>query len=241
MSERNDAAVLPELEAPRPANRREFLGRTAVAAAAVAGIPALLAACGESATGPESARTASPAAGPRASLGGGRDPGVTLHAMMVATVGSATDVTVPALEKGVTTKYLQRVITDTDRTGTGLATILKPSYKFTDGTTVQVVVQGSTGRAWPARTISKQSDLVYAMKDALATNPKQDGVLRESLNLGNAVVAISKSSVVQFQDGVASDYYGNHLDVFSRGMSDVFNTTVNGIKLASTTRDLSRC
>ncbi|HEV7587823.1 MAG TPA: hypothetical protein VGO40_06800 [Longimicrobium sp.] len=239
MSERDDA-VLPDLVSARPANRREFLGKTAVVAAAAAGIPALLAACGESATASDATRGTRPAS-PRASLGGGRDPGVTLHSMMAATIGSATDVKVPALEKGVTTKYLQRVVTDTDRTGTGLATVMKPSYKFADGTTVQVVVQDSRGRAWPARAISKQSDLVYAMKDAIATNPKTVGVLRDSLNAGSAVVAISASSVVQFQDSVASDFYGNHLDVFSRGMSDVFNTQVSGIKLASTTRDITRC
>lgn len=239
MSERNDE-VLPDLESPRPANRREFLGKTAVAAAAVAGIPALLAACGESTTGPEAARAATPAQ-PRLSLAGGRDPGVTLHLMMAATLGKATDVKIPALEKGVTTKYLQRVVTDTDRTGTGLATILRSSYTFAGGVTVQVVVQDSRNKAWPARAVSKQSDLVYAMKDALATNPAHDGVLRESLTAGKPVVAISKSSVVQFQDSVASDYYGNHLDIVSRGMCDIFNTTVSGIKLASTTRDFTRC
>lgn len=239
MSERKDA-VLPDLDSPRPANRREFLGKTAVAAAAAAGIPALLAACGESATASTATRGATPAA-PRASLGGGRDPGVTLHSMMVATLGHATDVSIPALEKGTTTKYLQRVVTDTDRTGTGLATILKSSYSFAGGTTVQVVVQDGHGRVWSPRTISKQSDLVYAMKDALATNPTHVGVLRESLTVGKPVVAISNSSVVQFQDSVASDFYGNHLDLVSRGMSDVFNTSVSGIKLASTMRDFSRC
>jgi len=237
MSEKNES-TLPDV--PAAASRRQFLGSAAVAAAAVAGVPALLAACGESATEAQP-RSANTPASPRASLNGGRDPGVTLHKMMVATLGSATDVKIPALEKGVTTKYLQRVITDTDRTGTGLATVLKSSYKFADGTTVQVVVQSSLGRGWPARTISKQSDLVYAMKDALATNTQHEGVLRESLNTGAYVVAVSKSSLVAFQDSVASDYYGNHLDIVSRGFSDVFNTTVSGIKIASTTRDLNRC
>lgn len=238
MSEKNEA-TLPEV--PAAASRRQFLGSAAVAAAAVAGVPALLAACGESATEAQPRSGTSTPASPRASLNGGRDPGATLHKMMVATLGSATDVKVPALEKGVTTKYLQRVITDTDRTGTGLATVLKSSYKFADGTTVQVVVQSSLGRAWSPRTISKQSDLAYAMKDALATNTLHEGVLRDSLTVGKPVVALSKSSLVAFQDSVASDYYGNHLDIASRGFSDVFNSTVSGIAIASTTRDLNRC
>jgi hypothetical protein len=236
MSDQNDA-TLPE--AP-PANRRQFLGSAAAAAATIVGVPTLLAACGESATEAQPRGGAGTTA-PRASLGGGRDPGATLHKMVAGTIGSAPDVKVPALEKGSTTTYLQRVITDSDRTGTGLATVMKSSYKFSDGTTVQLVVQDSRGRNWPARSIYKQSDLVYAMKDALASNPLNQGVLRESLNAGNAVVAISASSVIQFQDSVASDYYGNHLDVASRGFSDVFQSTVAGIKIASTTRDPIRC
>lgn len=237
MSEQNES-TLPDV--PAAASRRQFLGNAAVAAAAVAGVPALLAACGESVTDAQPRTGAATPAAPRGSLNGGRDPGQTLHKMVAGTIGSATDVKVPALEKGVTTKYLQRVITDNDRTGTGLATVMRGSYKFADGTTVQVVVQDSRGRAWPARTISKQSDLVYAMKDALATNTLNEGVLRESLT-GAYVVAVSKSSLVAFQDSVASDYYGNHLDIASRGFSDVFNTTVSGIRIASTTRDLNRC
>jgi len=238
MSEKLDGS-LPQAPLLPAANRRQFLGNAAAAAAAVVGVPALLAACGDGVTDAQTGRTTT-AEGPRASLGGGRDPSVTLHNMMAATIGSATDVKVPALEKGVTTTYIQRVVTDTDRTGTGLATVLKGSYKFSNGATVQVIVQNGRGTVWPARNISKQSDLVYAMKDALATNTLHYGVLRESLT-GSAVVAISKSSVIQFQDSAASDYYGNHLDVASRGFSDVFNTTVSGIKLASTTRDITRC
>lgn len=238
MSEKHDPH-LPEV--PAAANRRQFLGSAAVAAAAVAGVPALLAACGEGVTEAQPRGATTAPAGPRASLGGGPDFGGTLHKMVAGTIGSAPDVSVPALEKGTTTKYLQRVVTDTDRTGTGLATVLKSSYRGADGTTVQLIVQDSRGRAWPARTISKQSDLVYAMKDALATNTLHAGVLRESLTVGKPVVAISKSSVIQFADSVASDYYGNHLDVASRGFCDIFNTTVSGIKIASTTRDPLRC
>lgn len=227
----------PPADAPAGTSRRGFLGSAAKAAVAATAVPTLLAACGDSGTEAQPAATGTP----RASLGGGRDPGVTLHLMMAATIGRSTDVKVPALEKGTTTKYLQRVITDSDRTGTGLSTILRKSYSFANGVTLQVVVQDSRGKAWPVRTVSKQSDLVYAMKDALATNPVHDGVLRESLSAGNPVVAISKSAIVQFQDSVASDYYGNHLDVASRGFSDIFNTTVAGIKLAATTRDFTRC
>jgi len=238
MSEKNDLTLF---EAPPVANRRQFLGSAAVAAATVAGVPALLAACGESATGAQPRDAASTPSSPRASLNGGRDPSATLHKMMAGTIGSAPDVKVPALEKGTTTTYIQRVVTDTDRTGTGLATVLKKSYSFANGATVQVIVQNSTGRAWTPRTISKQSDLAYAMKDALATNTLHEGVLRDSLTTGMPIVAVSKSSLVAFQDSVASDYYGNHLDIASRGFSDVFSTTVGGYKIASTTRDLNRC
>ncbi|HEU4561928.1 MAG TPA: hypothetical protein VFS20_29145 [Longimicrobium sp.] len=236
MSEKNDA-TLPET--PPAANRRQFLGSAAVAAATLAGVPTLLAACGESATEAQPRSTGTSA--PRASLGGGRDPGATLHKMVAGTIGSAPDVKIPALEKGSTTTYIQRVITDSDRTGTGLSTVLKKSYKFSNGTTVQLIVQDSRGRAWPARTIGKQSDLVYAMKDALATNTLHEGVLKTSLNAGSSIVALSKSSIVAFQDSVASDYYGNHLDIASRGFSDVFNASVGGYPIASTTRDLNRC
>ncbi|MDB4947619.1 MAG: Tat (Twin-arginine translocation) pathway signal sequence [Gemmatimonadetes bacterium] len=242
MSKKQAPEAQSSPEQPAELGRRKFLGTAAAAAVAVVGVPSLLAACSDTGTEPEAAGDKRVAAdGPRASLAGGRDPGVTLHYMLAATIGTSTDVKVPALEKGTTTKYLQRVVTDVDRTGTGLATILRASYKFADGTTAVVVVQDGNGRAWPARTVSKQSDLAYAMKDALATNPLHVGVLRDSLTAGNAVVALSKSSVVAFRDGVASDYYGNHLDLASRGFCDVFNTTVAGIKLASTMRDLNRC
>jgi hypothetical protein len=239
MSDRDDA-VLPDLASTRPANRREFLGKTAVAAAAAAGIPALLAACGESATASDATRGTT-AASPRASLAGGRDFGQTVSKMVAGTVGSATDVKVPALEKGVNTTYLQRIVTDTDRTGTGLATVLKGVVKNAAGVTVQIRVQDSRGTAWPARTISKQSDLAYAMKDAMATNPNHLGVHRASLTAGSHVISISKSHIVQFQDGVASDIYGNHNDVMSRGLSDIFNTSVAGYPIAATTHDPAHC
>ncbi|HEX6749256.1 MAG TPA: hypothetical protein VF092_18305 [Longimicrobium sp.] len=238
MSE-NQGAIQTGAEPPRGENRREFLG-TAAAAVAVTGVSTLLAACGESVTEPDRAATAAPAA-PRASLRGGPDPGVTLHKMAVVTIGTATNVRVPALQRGVNTTYLQRVVTDNARTGTGLATVLKPFHRFRDETTVQVIVHDSAGNRWPPRRIGSNADLAYAMKDALATNPLVDGVLDTSLNAGSAVVALSKSSLVAFQDSVASDFYGNHLDIASRGFSDLFSATVAGINIASTTRDLNRC
>jgi len=242
MSERQDAAVLPDLESPRPANRRQFLGKSAAVAVAAAGIPSLLAACGESTTGPTAASSTGAAPGLRASLGGGRNFGATVNKMAAATIGTASDCKVPALEKGVTTTYLQRIITDTDRTGTGLATVLKGVVKNPAGTvTVQVLVQDSRGRAWPPRTISKQSDLAYAMKDATATNPNVLGVHRASLQAGSHIISISKSSIVQFADSVASDIYGNHNDIFARGMCDLFNTSVAGYPIASTVHDPAHC
>jgi len=239
MSERDDA-VLPDLASPRPANRREFLGKTAVAAAAAAGIPALLAACGESATASDATRGTTPAS-PHASLAGGRDFGQTVNKMVAGTIGSASDVSVPALEKGTSTKYLQRIVTDSDRTGTGLATVLKGVVKSPAGVTVQLLVQDSRGRAWPARTISKQSDLVYAMKDAMATNPNHLGVHRASLQAGSHIISISKSHIVQFADSVASDIYGNHNDIMARGMCDLFNPSVAGYPIAATTHDPAHC
>ncbi|HEX8903339.1 MAG TPA: twin-arginine translocation signal domain-containing protein, partial [Longimicrobiaceae bacterium] len=77
MSERKDA--LPEATA-RPASRREFLGKAAATAVAASAIPTVLAACGESATASQETHTPI-SNGLRASLNGGRDPGVTLHKM----------------------------------------------------------------------------------------------------------------------------------------------------------------
>jgi hypothetical protein len=239
MSESKDA-ILPDLASARPANRREFLGKTAVAAAAAAGIPALLAACGESATGSEATRTAAPVS-PRGSLRYGPAFEQTVNKMVAGTLGAASDIKVPAVEKGISTKYLQRIITDSDRTGTGLATVLKGVLTSPTGVTVQLLVQDSRGRAWPPRSISKRSDLVYAMKDAMATNPNHLGVHRASLTAGSHVISISKSHIVQFQDSAASDIYGNHNDIMARGMCDIFNTSVAGYPIASTTHDPAHC
>lgn len=231
----------PEAPPPGGQQRRQFLGRAAAIAVAATGVPALLGACDAGgATEPDARRAPEPGQ-PRQSLGGGRDPGATLHKMVAGTIGSAPDVKVPALEKGTTSTYVQRVITDTDRTGTGLATVLKSSFKFANGTTVQLIVQDSRGRVWPPRAVSKNSDLAYAMKDAMASNPLHVGVQRVSLTAGSAVISIAKSHIVQFPDSVASDIYGNHNDIAARGFCDLFRNTVGGIQIASTTRDPSRC
>jgi hypothetical protein len=62
-----------------------------------------------------------------------------------------------------------------------------------------------------------------------------------SLQAGSAIISISKSSIVQFPDQVASDIYGNHNDVMARGMCDLFNTSVAGYPIASTTHDPAHC
>ncbi|HYJ79083.1 MAG TPA: hypothetical protein VEW03_05765 [Longimicrobiaceae bacterium] len=236
-----DAPTAPENGEHLP-KRREFLGKAAGMAVAAAGVPALLAACDSGV--PTESSAAAPRTTPegiRPSLGYGPDFGQTVHKMVAGTIGSATDVKIPSLEKGTSTKYLQRVITDSDRTGTGLATVLRGVVKNAAGVTVQVLVEDSRGRAWPARSISKQSDLVYAMKDALATNPNHLGVHRASLNAGSHVISISKSHIVQFHDSVASDIYGNHNDIMARGLCDIFQTQVSGFKIAATTQDPIRC
>lgn len=223
--------------------RREFLGKAAGMAVAAAGVPALLAAC-DSGAPTESQATTAPRSAPdgvRPSLGYGPNFGQTVNRMIAGTLGAASDIKIPALEKGSTTKYLQRVITDSDRTGTGLATVIKGVLKNSAGVTVQVLVQDSRGRAWPARSISKQSDLVYAMKDAMATNPNHLGVHKASLSANSHIISISKSHIVQFHDSVASDIYGNHNDIMARGMCDIFNTQVSGFRIAATTHDPSRC
>lgn len=235
-------------DAPRPPEalgRREFLSKGAVAAVAAVGVPALLAGCDSGAGTEPEQRDQAVVGGARFAESAGADPWFVLHEKIAATIGAASDVKVAPLERSGTSSYLQRIITDSDRVGTGLATVLRSGYKFTDssGATVgvSVYVYDSRGSRWSRRTIYKQSDLVYAMKDAFASNTLAEGVLRESLETGKPIVAIFKSSVVQFQASVASDYYGNHLQVFSRAACDIFNTSVGGYPIASTTRDFSRC
>jgi hypothetical protein len=232
---------------PAELDRRRFLGSAAAAAVAAVGVPALLAAC-DSGSGTD-ARPDEPAQAPVGSGARmatvGADPWFVVHEKIAATIGAASNVRILALERTGTNSYLQRIITDDDRTGTGLATVLRSGYKFanSDGTTtgLSVYVYNSAGTRWVRRTIYKQSDLVYAMKDALASNTLADGVLRESLETGKPIIAIFKSAVVQFQASVSSDYYGNYLQVASRSASDIFNVSVSGYPLASTTRDLKMC
>lgn len=240
MSSKHPNHETPPQEASRPVERtrREFLG-SAVAVAAAVATPALLGACDAAATtAPQGERVGAPGAATFDHKSGGQ-PWWTLHHKIKATIGSATDVKVPTLEK-TTSGYLQRIITDTDRTGTGLATIVRNYYKFADGSTLTVQVQTSGGKKWPARGIYSKSDLILATKDALATNTIYDGVLQESELDGNPVVVINKASVVQFWDSVTSDYYGNHLQVASHTFVDLLYSSVGGYKLTATTRDYSR-
>lgn len=236
-----DPTAEPAAERPADPARRDFLGSAAAMAAVAVGAPLLGACDAETGTGPSAAASAPDAPGLSHTAGG--QPWWTLHHKIAATIGAADNVKVPELEKSANGGWLQRVVVDDDRTGTGLATILRGSYKFSTATgsvPVTVSVQSSGGKPWPARTIYAQEDLVYAMSDALATNPLTDGVLKESLADGNPVIAIAKASVVQFWDGVASDYYGNHQQVAARALCDVFARTVGNVRLGSTTRDLNR-
>lgn len=227
---------LPESTASET-TRREFLGRGAAMAAVAVAAP-VLAACDAGAVTEATGAAAAPTGGPlrnETSV----DPWWTVHKQIVATIGAATNVKVPTLER-VSGGYLQRVIVDDERVGTGLATILKSSHRF-DTATLYVSVENSKGYGWKARAVYTNEDLVYAMCEGLSTNTLADGVLQESLKEGNPVVAIIKPSVVQFFNSVASDYYGNHLQVASKAFCDIFNGSVGGFSIASTTRDLSRC
>lgn len=242
-----DEVPNPEAERPVELGRRQFLGNAAAAAVAAVGVPALLGACDSGSVTeaqPEGGGAQAPTSAPsRYTVG--LDPWLVVHEKIAATIGAASNVKVPALERIGTNAYRQLVITDDDRVGTGLATILRVSYQFVDErgvkTLLYVYSYTSTGRRHLPRTISKQSDLVYAMKDALASNTLADGVLRDSLVTGKPIVAIFKSAVLQFQASASSDYYGNYLQVASRGASDIFNGSVAGYPLASTTRDFKQC
>ena len=228
----NDESPLP----PAGRTRREFLGSAVAVAAAAVAAPALLAACDSTAaTAPGEAGTSAPGGASFDHKSGG-EPWWTLHHKVESTIGSATNVKIATLEK-VTGGYLQRVVTDDSRTGTGLATILRSSHKLPDGSTFYVQVQTSTGKKYYARSIASQADLAYAAKDALATNSLFDGVLQESETTGNPIVIVNKAAVVQFWDGVSSDYYGNHLQVASHTFVELVYSNVAGYKLTATTRD----
>ena len=158
---------------------------------------------------------------------------------MAGTIGSTTYVKVPTLEKG-TYGYVQRVITDDSRIGTALATVLRKDYKWDNGSAT-LIVQDSRGKPWPHRSIAKQADLAYAMKDALATNTLAYGVLRDSLTQGKPVVAVVKSSVIQYFDSVASDYWGNRLKPSACAFSGIFASAVSSIAITTTIYDKTRC
>jgi hypothetical protein len=235
-------------EAPEAVDRRAFLGKGAVMAAAAVGAPALLAACDSQATAPEAGGTTTAAAGP--SMVGGTvggcptshvspQPWWALHYTVAGTIGSTTYVKVPTLEKGAY-GYVQRVITDDSRIGTALATVLRKDYKWENGSAT-VIVQDSRGKAWSRRSIAKQADLAYAMKDALATNTLAYGVLRDSLSTGKPVVAVVKSSVIQYFDSVASDYWGNRLKPSACAFSGIFASAVSSIAITTTIYDKTRC
>ena len=97
----------------------------------------------------------------------------------------------PDIEVGGEIRYgrSEAVPSRLDEPATGLATVLKSSYLFADKTTVQVIVQDGNGNRWSPRRIGTNADLAYAMKDALATNTLNEGVLKSSVNAGSAVVA----------------------------------------------------
>lgn len=229
-------------EAPAQVDRRAFLGKGAVMAAAAVGAPALLAACDADATAPEARSASADGTAPSLTCVTGHtspQPWWALHYTVAGTIGSTTYVKVPTLEKG-TYGYIQRVITDDSRIGTALATILRTDYKWDNGSAT-VVVQTSTGKRYSRRSISSNTDLAYAMKDALATNTLAYGVLKDSLNKGYPVVAIVKSSVIQYRDSVASDYWGNRLKPSHCAFSGIFNSAVSDIAITTTIYDRTRC
>jgi hypothetical protein len=247
MSQKTSDDLSPqEAEAPLT-SRRAFLGRSAAMAATAVGAPALLAACDAETPAPTEAAPSAAPAGPSAVAGTvgscvmhvSRQPWWAVHYTVAGTIGSTTYVKVPTLEKG-TYGYIQRVITDDSRIGTALATVLRRDYKWDSGA-LTLIVQDSRGKGWPRRSIASNADLAYAMKDALATNTLAYGVLRDSLNKGNKVVAIVKSSIIQYQDSVASDYWGNRLKPSHCAFSGVFNSAVSDIAITTTIYDRIRC
>jgi hypothetical protein len=231
----------PRSEDRSQSNRREFLGKaTAMAVTAVAA-PTLLAGCDSAGPTEASAAPRAQAAGPFAAIST-TQPWYAVHKKMQQTIGQAHGVSVGELEPSKA-NYVQRVVTDDARVGTGLATILNRQHAFATSTGtvyVYVQVQDSYGRAHAPRTIYKQSDLFYATREGLSTNPLFEGVLKESLNAGAPIVPLISNAVVQYYDDERGDYYGNYLAVASRTFVELFNRSVGGITLTATTRDLSR-
>ncbi|HEX2189849.1 MAG TPA: hypothetical protein VHG51_13160 [Longimicrobiaceae bacterium] len=234
----NEQSPDPTADAKAAPGRREFLGTAAGVAAVVVAAP-VLAAC-DSVAGPDAgaeARAPVSPAEPHFNVIG-IDPWIALHNKLQQTIGSADGVRVADLER-TSTGYLQRIVTDSTAVGTGLATVLRRSYKF--GTVpVDVSVQTSGGKAYAARSILKQGDLIAAVRDALSTNFLFDGVLRDSATTGNPVVPLIRASVVQFYAKESTDYYGNYLEVASKVFREVMVVSSGGFSLSVTTRDLGR-
>jgi hypothetical protein len=249
MSNKSSDDLLPQEPDTEAAvtSRRQFLGKSAAMAAAAVGAPALLAACDADTAAPTEATPTAAATGPSAVAGTvgscvmhvSRQPWWAVHYTVAGTIGSTTYVKVPTLEKG-TYGYVQRVVTDDSRIGTALSTILRKDYKWENGA-LTLIVQDSRGKAWARRSIGSQADLAYAMKDALATNTIAMGVLRDSLTKGKPIVTIVKSSVIQYFDSVASDYWGNRLKPSHCAFSGIFNSAVSDIPILTTIYDRTRC
>lgn len=231
----------PQAEDRPQTNRREFLGKATAMAVTAVGVPALLGACDSAGPTEASAAPRAEPAGPSAAIST-TQPWYAVNKKMQQTIGQGYGIKVGDLET-VKGGYLQRVVTDDARVGTGLATILNKQHAFSTSTGtvyVYVQVQDSYGRAHAARTVYKQSDLVYATQDGLGTNPLFEGVVRESANTGAPVVPLISNAVVQYYDDEKGDYYGNYLAVASKTFVELFNRSVGGITLTATTRDLSR-
>jgi hypothetical protein len=247
MSQKTSDDLSPQEAEAAVTSRRQFLGKSAAMAAAAVGAPALLAACDADATAPAEATPTAAATGPSAVAGTvgscvmhvSPQPWWAVHYTVAGTIGSTTYVKVPTLEKGYY-GYVQRVITDDSRIGTALSTILRKDYKWENGA-LTLVVQDSRGKPWSRRSIGSQADLAYAMKDALATNTIAMGVLRDSLTKGKPIVTIVKSSVIQYFDSVASDYWGNRLKPSHCAFSGIFNSAVSDIPIVTTIYDRTRC
>jgi len=233
-----------ERSAPEPAkavSRRGFLAAAAVTAPAALGAwqirPAAEAAAPQEGCGPREPRMRA-------------ERHMLVHERIAAVVGASPNAQVLPLERAER-GFLQRIQTDDDRLGTALATVLRPVHDFrpvrtgplpmtarvTPVPAVTVRVENKNGQAWPGRTIKEQSDLVYAMKDALAGNTLAEGVLRSSLQPGSPVVALFRPVVVRLPVGAVSDIFGNHIEPASGGASAVFNPNVSGIALATSVRE----
>jgi hypothetical protein len=55
------------------------------------------------------------------------------------------------------------------------------------------------------------------------------------------VIAVVKSSVIQYFDSVASDYWGNRLKPSACAFSGIFASAVSSIAITTTIYDKTRC